>query len=131
MQKKTKEQIKFIRANLFGKRQYRVTGITTAGIFWYCSDEVCSALGIEDWYKATYQLDEEDRLRLPHYDENGDFTPNKIFVSEAGVFELAFQGATPEAIAYRRSISERLLYDLGPSDPYFLEDGENAAAWPL
>lgn len=75
---------------------------------WFVAKDVCDVLGI-DTNHLSESLDSDEMNTLRITEGNGRGNPNKIIVTESGLYNLVLRSRKPEAKGFRRWVTHEVL----------------------
>lgn len=87
----------------------------------FMAKDVCEVLGLENVGQALIRLDEEDKINITINDGNRG-NPNKLFITESGLYNLIFTSTKPEAKAFKKWVTSVLLPTLRKTGKIDLSD---------
>lgn len=79
-----------------------------AGEPWFVAKDVCNVLGI-DTNHLNESLDSDEMNTLRITEGNGRGNPNKIIVTESGLYNLVLRSRKPEAKEFKRWVTHEVL----------------------
>lgn len=92
--------------------------LTIDGQPWFVAKDICDALGLSNPTKALASLDEDERNSLTIQEGNRG-NPNRVVVSESGLYALIMKSRKPEAKAFRKWVTSVVLPSLRKDGVYF------------
>ena len=94
-----------------------VRTVTVDGEPWFVAADVCAVLGIANVGNALARLDddEKDSIRLT---DGTPGNPNRVIVSEAGLYDLIIRSDKPEAKRFRRWVTHEVLPSIRRTGSY-------------
>jgi len=85
----------------------RLRALTIDGAPWFVAKDICDALGLEDRYKATSTLDEDEKGTTTVRTIQGN--QKAITVNESGLYSLVLRSRKPEAKRFKKWVTSEVL----------------------
>ena len=82
--------------------------VTLEGEIWFVAVDVCKALEIKNVSDAVDRLDDDEKNTIV-INESIAGNPNKVIVSEAGLYRLIFTSRKPDAKKFRKWVTSEVL----------------------
>ena len=90
----------------------------------FLAKDVCDTLDIKNVSDALSNLDEDEKSTIAFADSTLGGNPNKLFVTEAGLYTLITRSNKPEAKAFRRWITHEVLPMIRKTGAYLTPKAE-------
>lgn len=81
---------------------------TIDGEPWFVAKDVCDALALNNVGQATSGLDSDEKSSIS-INDGTEGNPNKVIISEAGLYSLVLRSRKPEAKAFKRWVTHDVL----------------------
>lgn len=85
-----------------------LTTIDIEGEVWFIASEVCKMLDIKNVSDAVSRLDDDEKNTIVITDRTSG-NPNKLIISESGLYALAFTSKKPSAKAFRKWVTKEVI----------------------
>lgn len=85
-----------------------LTTIDIEGEAWFVASEVCKLLDIKNTSDAVSRLDDDEKSTIALTDGTSG-NPNKIIISESGLYALVFKSKKPSAKKFRKWVTKEVI----------------------
>ena len=103
------------------------TAVDAAGLVWFCAKDVCEVLEI-DWSGSKTLRSMPENWRRVGYLPTPQGDQEAVFVSEAGLYRLAFRSNKPEAVRFTNWVCEEVLPSIRRTGGYGKVDARERIA---
>ncbi len=92
----------------FDFEEHLVRVVMRDGDPWFVGKDVCAVLDLRNPHQAMAGLDDDERDTL-HIKEGNAGNPERVIISEPGVYRLVFRSRKPEAERFKRWLAHEVL----------------------
>lgn len=108
---------------MYGSQQVRTVVID--GEPWFVAKDVCDVLGLDNVPQATSRLDADERNTIILSDGIRRGNPNRVIISEAGLYVLILSSEKAEAKTFKRWITHEVIPAIRKTGSYSDGGGEH------